>query len=432
MNLTLTYRDNNFSWLINKNPSNEYNQKLNKKFNIHGKFINDSTYFVKVLPNHDYFVKYARQENLDKYLIKEKYIVSPLNLIVMDKIFRDAMRGKFNIVHDYHSKKEFSLSISPIIVHDEHLLKNLFQTYLDDCNIVIIEMNDFDNINSDIKVCYLSISGTESLTLILQKIFILLFVYTIKLVNKSFKPNHDQLKKLLLLTNDWLDKDSEYYNLISSRLGGNRYGKHFFQNDGKIEVPKDTLFTPASDKRYEAIINAIPDNSSILELGCNAGRVPFFIKKFKKQINKYTGLDSNGRAIQRAIDRNKLRKCRFYQSNIMYMDKYYFEQHDVILLTEVIEHFDSQDRQSIIKFLSDNCKGKTIIITVPNVEVNEAYWGLTGEYRHYDHKTEYTYNQLKAEIIDIFEAKNFKVNKICISDDMFYFKDQISFMLVIN
>jgi len=432
MNLILTYKDINFSWLINKNPANIYEQKLNKKFTINGRFIDNSTYYVKVLPDHKYFIKYAKNANLDKYLIKEKYIVSPLNIIVLDKVFRDAMRNKFNIVHNANSKKEFSFSISPLVVDDKELLEDLFNVYFNQCNIAIIDINDFNNINHDTRVCYVTISGVESLTFILQKIFILLFIYTIRSVNKSFKPDHNQLKKLLLFTKDWLSKDSKYYNLIASRLGGNRYGKHFFKSDGKnIENIKKQFFS-LSNKRYEKIVNEIPDDSSILELGCNSGRIAFFLKKMKKKINKYTGIDSNKIAIQKAINANKLNKCRFYHSNILYMDKYYFDNHDVILLTEVLEHFDTENRKSIVNFLANNGKGKTIIITVPNIEVNEDYWGLVDQYRHNDHKIEYTHDRLNHDIVSVFTDNGFNVKKVCISDDMFYFDDQISFMLVIS
>lgn len=428
MKLSFYFDHPQFSWLINKNPENVYSQSLNNKFDIHGSFFNQ-TYLVDIIPNNETFIKYAKDENLDKYLLKEKYIVSPLNLIVFEKLFKEPMRSKFSIEYD-NIPRNFKLVLYPIIIYNNESFISLFKDNFSEIVVEIIENKEFNVDESLPHVCKIILSGKEQIDLLLQKVFILLMMYTQKVISKKLRPNHEQLDKFILLTNKWLTPESNSYNFIVSRGGGNKYGSSYIRNSG--EVVEQKFVTNLSKQRYKKVVNSIPDGAKILELGCNNGRLAMEILRSKPKIESYIGLDASQRSITKAKEKLKRSKCKFFESNFLYMDHFYWDNSNFIILSEVLEHLDKTDRYATINFLVNNLENRTLIITVPNISVNEQYWGIVDKFRHNDHRVEYTSELLTEEIIEPFINSNFVVDKICISDEMFFFEDQISFMLVIK
>lgn len=415
MKIAISYDHPNFSYMIYKKPGNIFEKKVNSLFNVIGKFVDNDPQIYTI--NCEYskggFIEYCRDKNFSHYLLKEKYIVSPLNIEAINIVFRSAIRENYNDI------RKFKITIKPIYIYNYELFVELFNELAPKIYVYNLDYTKKG-------IAEVELHGKEKLHILLQKLYILLYVYTISNRTKVTLPNKDRLEKFKKFLT-WLNKDSKMYNLIISRLGQNKFGKDYIKGDSNKKK-----IIRLGDRRYPKICSLLTENDRILDIGCGNGKLVQHIIKNKVKIASYVGIDNNVNKIQQARDRfRKIKKFKFFASSIYYPIKEFFDKANTIILTEVIEHLPEDKRYELIKFLIDNCRDKKIIITVPNYEVNKIYFNLDG-YRHKNHKIEYTYEQFKNEILAPFTNYRKNVKEICIIEEFIDFKDQITFACMIE
>ena len=73
---------------------------------------------------------------------------------------------------------------------------------------------------------------------------------------------------------------------------------------------------------------------------------------------------------------------------------------DIIVCTEVIEHFYGWQRKQLMRMITHSLRPKYIVITTPNFEYNPLITTMTTKYRHTDHKIEYIRSEWEKEVLE--------------------------------
>ena len=298
--------------------------------------------------------------NLSSYVHVQEYAVCPHNLIGFSECYRSALKD----IHVLDQIRYHDIMIGPFgLFYDP---SETFRKY---------------NLNCELTDRTLFISGIMTTRDFLQRIFVISYLIT---KNQSLgKISDDQVNKIIELSKGWFNTDSKikFNNEIVDMETGEKTDR------------KETKH----DIRHNIIVDNFPNNpKKVIDLGCGNGLLSKKIKKSYPDID-IVGIDRNTNAIYSL--RKKIKNGKFIIGDLLYpnfdTDDFYA---DILLLSEVIEHFELKDRQRIVRLLKELFIVNTIFISVPNIEYNKKM-GWDG-YRDSDHKTEYTLEQLYDEIIN--------------------------------
>jgi hypothetical protein len=158
--------------------------------------------------------------------------------------------------------------------------------------------------------------------------------------------------------------------------------------------------------RHQLILDNIPEHRhtsliKIIDMGCADGKLLKKISKSEIKENSntiYIGIDADNIKIERAKRQNK--NIRFVHSNILFpINIEEIIDVDYMILTEIIEHLNTEDRIGLIGLINNTYMPKTFILTTPNIDYNINYEIPEGEYRHSDHKIEYNTEQFTMEVV---------------------------------
>jgi 2-polyprenyl-3-methyl-5-hydroxy-6-metoxy-1,4-benzoquinol methylase len=189
----------------------------------------------------------------------------------------------------------------------------------------------------------------------------------------------------------------------------------------KLELPNIKLqYGNTGQQRRDYITKLIEFNKSIVDIGCGEGfyAIPFAgLLQKKKDTLKYYAIDINDdelKIVKRRSIEEGLKNIVLLSSHEqmkMHCDGVY----DVIM-TEVVEHMEKEESQTIIKWVLDNIKYNRIIITTPNFDFN-VHYNMDTKFRHHDHHWELTQEQFKQYVGETLNSyKDIKVTFLDIGD----------------
>lgn len=141
----------------------------------------------------------------------------------------------------------------------------------------------------------------------------------------------------------------------------------------------------------------------ILDLGCGEGKL---LSKLlaEKSFEEIVGMDVSYRALkiaQRRLNYDRLpekqkERIRLFQGSLGYRDKR-LAGYDAAAVVEVIEHLDLPRLTVFERVLFEFACPRTVVLTTPNIEYNVKFENLqTGNYRHKDHRFEWTRNEFQS------------------------------------
>ncbi|MCX6784011.1 MAG: class I SAM-dependent methyltransferase [candidate division WWE3 bacterium] len=111
-------------------------------------------------------------------------------------------------------------------------------------------------------------------------------------------------------------------------------------------------------RRVSAIINEVPFGSSVLDLGCSSGFVSNLLSVKKCSV---TGVDIRPECVEYA---SKNSANKFIVGDLRNLDLN--QTFDVVICSDVIEHFTASDRQLVIAVINKHLKsGGRLIMTTP-------------------------------------------------------------------
>jgi 3' terminal RNA ribose 2'-O-methyltransferase Hen1 len=125
---------------------------------------------------------------------------------------------------------------------------------------------------------------------------------------------------------------------------------------------------------------------SVVDAGCGSGRLA---EKFvEANILEVMAFDCDPRAIRTA---NKFlkNKANVFFSSLMYFDPRLLNK-DVFCLQEVIEHMPAFQLSRALDLIFKVYQPKVVLMTTPNRDYNVRFGMKEGEFRHWDHKFEFT------------------------------------------
>lgn len=169
--------------------------------------------------------------------------------------------------------------------------------------------------------------------------------------------------------------------------------------DQEVELEKPVSLRDQRLGSVESVLKA-SGAKRVLDLGCGAGAL--LARLVRDNYELVVGADVSARSLEIASRRLKLdelheaqrERIQLIQSPLTYRDKR-LRGFDAAALVEVIEHFDPPRLRAFEENIFGSARPGTVVVTTPNAEYNVMWETLpAGEYRHPDHRFEWTRAQL--------------------------------------
>jgi 3' terminal RNA ribose 2'-O-methyltransferase Hen1 len=172
------------------------------------------------------------------------------------------------------------------------------------------------------------------------------------------------------------------------------------------------------EQRLGAVASALKagDAKRVLDLGCGEGRLLRELLE-DRQFTEILGMDVSHRSLEMASDRLRLdrmppmqrKRLQLLHGSLMYKDKR-LAGYDAACVVEVIEHLDPPRLAAFERVLFEHARPKQVVVTTPNSEYNVRFETLpAGQFRHKDHRFEWTREQFRAWAGSICERFGYKV-----------------------
>ncbi|PHS02286.1 MAG: 3' terminal RNA ribose 2'-O-methyltransferase Hen1 [Blastopirellula sp.] len=275
-----------------------------------------------------------------------------------------------------------------------------------------------------------TIRGTKTLSELLTHLYVLIPVFD---NNKHYFVGEDELEKLLAKGEGWLASHPEKEQITR------RYLKHRYSlfrqalarlveeeegepvEDASIrEAQEEALEKPLSlnDQRHQTVLAALRGSGArkVIDLGCGEGKLLRELIK-DKQFEQIVGMDVSIRSLEHAHKRLKLdrmpdrqaERLNLIHGSLIYRDKR-FNDFDAAAIVEVIEHLDPPRLASFERVVFEFARPKTVVLTTPNQEYNVLWDTLpAGQFRHADHRFEWTRQEFQDWANRVAEQHNYLV-----------------------
>jgi 3' terminal RNA ribose 2'-O-methyltransferase Hen1 len=245
--------------------------------------------------------------------------------------------------------------------------------------------------------------------------------------DKHYWVDDAEIEKLLRRGDGWLGAHPEREVIVRRYL--KKQAQLFFPALAALDeaAPVDDDPEPESepvervslrDQRLSAVESALRESGArrVLDLGCGSGAL--LQRLLADRYELIVGVDVSVRALEQAARRLKLdemhagqrRRIELFQSALTYRDKR-LVGFDAAALVEVIEHLDLPRLAAVEQNVFGSARPTTVVVTTPNAEYNEQWATLpAGDFRHPDHRFEWTRSQFAAWADRVADAYGYSVS----------------------
>jgi 3' terminal RNA ribose 2'-O-methyltransferase Hen1 len=143
--------------------------------------------------------------------------------------------------------------------------------------------------------------------------------------------------------------------------------------------------------RREAVVDSLRavGARSVLDAGCGEGSL-LRVLVTEPGIGRLAGVDVSMPALGRAHESlSRFREVELWQSSLMYADAR-CRGFDAVVLMEVIEHVELDRLDTVESSVFETMAPRFVIVTTPNRSYNVRYGLSDNEFRHSDHRFEFT------------------------------------------
>lgn len=415
--------DDKISYLLGKNPASPpFEKDLSVGDDgsrvVRGRYVvqqlegyRDETYEVVVHNDEAKLLKRYREANLASYVSAAPYAVNPRNLKGVISALKSAVDGKAKGVDAAEVAKPRHLSaiVGPFLAPD-HLVVEIYK------GLGLHPRRLTVGVPTTAHVGVYAVGGFDVAPLplaeFLQRVFVGAYALSIK-DHDEYMLQESLVESLIEMSKAWLGKCEGAERVMAAIARGRKGLLVKFQDAIKEEevaaevpeeeVPEEQLEKKVSlhVKRHETIIKALAGVplKRVVDLGCGDGGLLQRIKASLPEGSEVPmlAIDADTRRVLRVKRRGKI-KARDW--NILLPKPTAEElQPTLLLCSEVIEHLGADDRRTLIKQICELWRPHFFALTTPNVAYNHV-WGLKeGEFRHNDHRIEYTREDLEREVL---------------------------------
>ncbi len=264
----------------------------------------------------------------------------------------------------------------------------------------------------------LRLTGRQRLAAALNHLYVLLPVLDDA---KHYWVSTDEVDKLMRAGEGWL-QGHPFRDMITRRYLAHQRSLVSSATDRLAELDDtepETLDNAATDEeasqptaarvtlaqqRRQAVLAALRDAgaSRVVDLGCGEGAL---VREMLADVSfaEVVGVDVSDRSLRLAERRigferlpdKQRERVRLLQSSLTYRDAR-LVGYDAAVLMEVIEHVDPPRLPALEHTVFSFAQPDTVVVTTPNAEYNATFSGLAaGEFRHRDHRFEWTRAQFQ-------------------------------------
>jgi 3' terminal RNA ribose 2'-O-methyltransferase Hen1 len=179
------------------------------------------------------------------------------------------------------------------------------------------------------------------------------------------------------------------------------------------------------EQRLSAVRSALKESGArrVLDLGCGAGAL--LERLLRDDYELIVGADVSVRALEQATRRLRLdemhdaqrKRIQLLQTALTYRDGR-LRGFDAAVLMEVIEHLDPPRLVALEQNVFASAQPSTVVVTTPNAEYNPTWASLpAGEFRHPDHRFEWTRGEFSAWASGVAERHGYAVRYVAIGPE---------------
>jgi 2-polyprenyl-3-methyl-5-hydroxy-6-metoxy-1,4-benzoquinol methylase len=399
--IILTSDNENLSYVIKKNPQTSPHTRPVRKGICIGWFFNDK-YIIKFNDLID-SVSFLKLDNDEyDYLPYMQYCAPILMACIVKEMFSTCVNQGSS--DDKVGKCSIEQGIMKLGKKAVNLINKL-NLYITNYNIIIVETDVPQIYNFKIQ------SDHSTISELLQYAYILGYILNCMSFGFNEKPDKAGLDKIIKIMNHM---NVPYY--IRYIVKNQMIGRAEFQRIKKeLEKSPDHLinmvYGNTQDQRYEFISNMVfkfcsnnsENNIHLVDIGCGEG---YYIKKLlsaikTKKISKiqYHAHDIEEKEMdmidQMISSDPDYQIVKTYRSIDLLINKLkeYKSDRMMIIFSEVIEHIPLTEVKNFMIKIIKEINFNTMIITTPTYEFNSHYMMSGSEFRHPDHKQEFTKQQ---------------------------------------
>ncbi|TPG66778.1 3' terminal RNA ribose 2'-O-methyltransferase Hen1 [Hymenobacter nivis] len=181
------------------------------------------------------------------------------------------------------------------------------------------------------------------------------------------------------------------------------------------------------DQRLQQVAQEIYDlgPKRVLDLGCGEGKLLRLLLRLPK-IEYILGMDVSHQALSRAAQRLHLvempprqrARLNLIQGSLLYRDER-LAGFDAAALVEVIEHLDESRLGALEAVVFGQARPGHVFVTTPNADYNQLYETLNaGEFRHDDHRFEWTRAEFAAWATAVAERHGYQVRLVGMGEEV--------------
>jgi len=357
---------------------------------------------------------------LGQYVNDRPYVASSFLSVAISNVFASAMAGRSKERPELAEAAiplEARLSVVPCR-GGETLLRRLFEPL---GYTVTAEPHALDSRSPEwgtSRYFTLTLSATHRLRDLLTHLYVLVPVLDDE---KHYWVGDDEVDKLLRHGEGWLAVHPDRA-LIARRYLKHRHSlvrdaiarlvsEEESEEDDDSAAVRDaeerTLERPLSlhEQRLELVHAVLRDSgaTTVLDLGCGEGRL---LRRLlaERQFARIVGMDVSHRSLEIAADRLRLdrmppmqrERITLLHGSLVYRDDR-LTGFDAAAVVEVIEHLDRPRLAAFERVAFEFARPRVVVLTTPNAEYNVVWPTLpAGQFRHRDHRFEWTRAELEA------------------------------------
>lgn len=363
-----------FTFLIKKNPATGMQLRSVRQGMAYGWYSDDDTFNV-YFKDADNDISYKqRKDERFEYLNVSRYNTPLFPLNAINEFFSAPFKAK-----DDRDEPGYEHSLFINMVHIERARYiDFFEKHMKECTFTLEHRAH--------KSYALTVTTQESLYHLLHVVSVLclfLSMFGDEYIDISDDILDKYIRSLNVIDAPFYIRSLFARNFLSSR---ERFKKYKADIEQTSRYSISLAYGGTAMQRRNYISGVLPFNKPILDIGCGEG---FYAVPFAGKIEStYYAVDVNEELLEvvaRKAAARQVDNIATFRSLDHFLESYNEEKVDVIL-TEVVEHMDTDAAAALIRQICSQVYFDRLIITTPNADFNRFY-ELDG-FRHEDHKWE--------------------------------------------